>query len=394
MSKAEVLERAEKMLKYAQKYFDLIEFTAEDAARTEPEFLFEVMRMAVKNGAQTLNIPDTVGYTLPHEYENLFRELVEQVPGIREGNVDLSAHCHNDLGVGVANTIAAIRGGATQAECTINGIGERAGNCSLEELVMAMKVRHDQLPFHTNIKIEKLFATSKLLQNITGLILPKNKPIFGDNVFSHEAGIHQDGVLKHKGTYEIMSPESIGRSRETLVMGRHSGKHGFQKKLEQYGLVLNKEQFDHCFEQFTVVADKKKEVYDEDIFNIVSAVLGDIEMGYQVEYFHSFTGNTLRPTASVTLKRDGKTYEAAANGDGPIDALYKSVNAALEIDTKLRDFQIQAVGPNHDAQVQVKIMLEIEDESFVGKGSSTDSMEASIMAYINAINRKVLQEKK
>lgn len=392
MSKEEVLRRITEKMTYARKFFQQIEFSAEDASRTEPEFLFEVIRTAIKSGATVINIPDTVGYAIPTEFGELTRLIVENVPEFKKYEVDLSVHCHNDLGLAVANSIAAVQNGANQVEVTLNGIGERAGNCALEELVMAFKVRKDLLDFHTNIKTELLYPSSKLLQNITGLIVPRNKPIFGDNVFAHESGIHQDGVIKHKETYEIMKPESIGRSIESLVMGRHSGKHAFKKKLEQYGIVLTPGQFDKCFENFTAVADKKKEVYDEDIFNIVSAVLGRFDKGYQLIYFHTYTGNTLIPTGTVKLKKDEEEYTAVAYGDGPVDALFNAIDSALEIKAQLKEFMAQAIGHEKDAQGQVKIMLEIEGEEFVGKGSSTDIMEASVLAYLNAINRKILRE--
>lgn len=392
MSKEEVLKRITEKMTYARKFFDRIEFSAEDASRTEPEFLFEVIRTAIKNGATVINIPDTVGYAIPTEFGELTRLIVENVPEFKKYEVDLSVHCHNDLGLAVANSIAAVQNGANQVEVTLNGIGERAGNCALEELVMAFKVRKDLLDFHTNIKTDLLYPTSKLLQNITGLIVARNKPIFGDNVFAHESGIHQDGVIKHKETYEIMKPESIGRSIESLVMGRHSGKHAFKKKMEQYGIVLTPEQFEKCFENFTIVADKKKEVYDEDIFNIVSSVLGRFEKGYQLTYFHTYTGNTLIPTGTVKLKKDEEEYTAVAYGDGPVDALFNAIDSALGIKAQLKEFMVQAIGHERDAQGQVKIMLEIEGEEFVGKGSSTDIMEASVLAYLNAINRKILRE--
>lgn len=392
MSKEEVLKRVEKMMAYARKKFDQIEFSAEDASRTEPEFLYEVLRTVVKNGGRAVNIPDTVGYAIPSETGEFFKGIVENVPELVSEGVDLSAHCHNDLGLAVSNSIAAVQNGATQVEVTMNGIGERAGNCALEELVMSFNVRQDLLEYKTNIKTELLYPTSKLLQNITGLIIPRNKPIFGDNVFAHESGIHQDGVLKHKETYEIMKPESIGRSIESLVMGRHSGKHAFKKKVEQYSITLSPEQFNECFEKFTQVADKKKEVYDEDIFNIVSSVLGGFDKGYKLEYFHSYTGNTLVPSGTVRLKKGDKEYMDVAYGDGPVDALFNAIDAALGIKAQLHEYQIQAIGHTKDAQGQVKLMLEIDGEEYVGKGSSTDIMEASVLAYINAINRKILSD--
>lgn len=392
MSKEEILKRVEKMMAYARKKFDMIEFSAEDASRTEPEYLYEVIRCVAKNGGRAFNVPDTVGYGIPSETGSFFKGIMDNVPEIKEYGIDISAHAHNDLGLAVANSIAAVQNGATQVEVTLNGIGERAGNAALEEIAMAFKVRKDLLDFHTNIKTELLYPTSKLLQNITGLIIPRNKPIFGENVFAHESGIHQDGVLKHRETYEIMKPESIGMAIDSLVMGRHSGKHAFKKKIEQYNIKLTPEQFNQCFDNFTEVADKKKEVYDEDIFNIVSQVLGGFERGYKLEYFHSYTGNTLIPSGTIKIKKGDQEYIETAYGDGPVDALFNAIDQALNMKTELLDFQIQAIGHSKDAQGHVKIMLRIGKENFVGKGASTDIMKASVLAYINAVNRKVLRD--
>lgn len=392
MSKEDILKRVEKMMAYARKKFDLIEFSAEDASRTEPEYLYEVIRCVAKNGGRAFNVPDTVGYAIPSETGAFFKGIIDNVPEIKEYGVDISAHAHNDLGLAVSNSIAAVQNGATQVEVTLNGIGERAGNAALEEIAMAFKVRKDMLDYHTNIKTELLYPTSKLLQNITGLIIPRNKPIFGENVFAHESGIHQDGVLKHRETYEIMKPESIGMVIESLVMGRHSGKHAFKKKIEQYKIKLTPEQFNESFDKFTVVADKKKEVHDEDIFNIVSQVLGGFERGYKLDYFHTYTGNTLIPSGTIKLRKGDKEFIETAYGDGPVDALYNAIDQALNMKTELLEFQVQAIGHSKDAQGQVKVMLKIGDDNFVGKGSSTDIMEASALAYINAVNRKVLRD--
>jgi len=392
MSKEDILKRIEKMLAYARKKFKLIEFSAEDASRTEPEYLYEVVRCVAKNGGNAFNVPDTVGYGIPSETGAFFKGIIDNVPEIKEYGMDISSHAHNDLGMAVANSIAAVQNGATQVEVTLNGIGERAGNCSLEELVMAFNVRKDLLDFKTNINTELLYPTSKLLQNITGLIMPRNKPIFGENVFQHESGIHQDGVLKHRETYEIMKPSSIGMSVEGLVMGRHSGKHAFKKKIEQYKIKLTPDQFNDCFDKFTQVADKKKEVYDEDIFNIVSAVLGGFDKGYKLVYFHTYTGNTLIPSGTVKIVKGDKEFIDTAYGDGPVDALFNAIDSALTIKTELMEYQVQAIGHTKDAQGQVKIMLRIDNENFVGKGSSTDVMEASALAYINAVNRKILRD--
>ncbi len=391
-SKKQILQTIAEKLTYARATFDQIEFSAEDASRTEPDFLFEVIRTAIGHGATTINIPDTVGYAIPDEFGRLIQSIRLNVPEVK--TVDLSIHCHNDLGLAVANSLAAIVAGATQVEVTLNGIGERAGNCSLEELVMALFVRKDILDYTTGIKTERMYPASKLLQTITGLIIPRNKPIFGDNAFSHESGIHQDGVLKHRETYEIMSPEKIGRTSETLILGRHSGKHSFQDKLNQYNIKLNPEQFEKAFERFSSLADKKKEVYDEDIFDIVSHILGRIPTGYQLVDFNCHTGNSLMPTATVKIRKEDEEFVASTTGDGPIDALFMSIESAIGLKTKLKEYIIQAIGSGKDAQGQVKLILEIDGQNYVGRGSSTDIIEASAIAHINAINRHYLRKSK
>jgi len=385
MSKEQILARIAQQMQYARRFFDQIEFSAEDASRTEPEFLFEVIRTAVRSGATTINIPDTVGYAVPAEFSGLIASIGREVPEI-EG-VDLSVHCHNDLGLAVANSLASLVSGAAQVEVTLNGIGERAGNCSLEELVMVLNVRKDLLNFSTGINTHLLYPTSQLLQKITGLIIPRNKPIFGDNAFSHESGIHQDGVIKHRETYEIMNPKHIGRSSETLIMGRHSGKHSFKEKLEQYGMQLDQEQFESAFKLFTEIADRKKEVFDEDIFGIVSTVLGQLPSGYRLDYFHTYTGNAIIPTATVKLLNGEEELIASETGDGPVDALFRAIDAATGLKTRLREYIVQAIGSGKDAQGQVKLSLEIGGVEFVGRGTSTDIVQASGMAHLNAVNR-------
>lgn len=394
MNKQEILASIADMMDYARKYFDEIEFSAEDASRTESDFLIESIKTAIDHGATTINIPDTVGYAIPSEFGQLIRTISTSLPRFKAQGIDLSVHCHNDLGLAVANSITAIQNGATQVEVTLNGIGERAGNCSMEELVMAMRVRNDLIGFHTTIRTEQLFATSKLLQNITGLIIARNKPIFGDNVFSHESGIHQHGMLNHPDTYEIMKPQHIGRSAETLVMGRHSGKHSFRDKLKEYGIRLTKEQFEMAFRRFTHVADLKKEVYDEDIFSIVASILGKFTDGYQLDYFHIYSGNTLIPTATVKIKQNGKDLITAETGDGPVDALFRAIDAVVGLNIRLKEYLVYAIGSGKDAQGQVKLIAEINGSNFVGKGSSTDIIEASALAYLNAINRFLFRNNK
>jgi 2-isopropylmalate synthase len=388
MSKEQVLAKIAALLEYASQYCSLIEFSAEDASRTEPDFLLEVIRTAIAHGAKTINIPDTVGYALPSEFGELIKMIVAVIPEIKD--IDLSVHCHNDLGLAVANSLAAVQNGATQVEVTLNGIGERAGNCSLEELVMTLNVRQDMLKLNTGIKAELLYSASRLLMAMTGLIIPRNKPVFGDNAFAHESGIHQDGVIKNRDTYEIMRPQSIGRSLETLVMGRHSGKHAFKKKLEQYGVHLNAEQFERAFQQFTILADKKKEVYDEDIFEIAATILGRVTPGFQLIYFHAFTGNSILPTATVKIRKEGEDLLASSTGDGPVDALFQAIEAAVKIQCKLREYTIQAIGSGQDAQGHVNLRLEIAGQEYTGRHSSPDIIEASATAFINAVNRYCL----
>jgi len=390
--KEELLETISEKLTYARKYFERIEFSPEDASRTERSFLIDVIRTAIGAGATTVNIPDTVGFAIPTEFGDLIAFLRENIPEFKARSVDLSVHCHNDLGLAVSNSLAAIQNGANQVEVTVNGIGERAGNCSLEELVMALKVRSDIFACRTGVNPRLLYPTSKLLQYITGFVIAKNKPIFGDNVFSHESGIHQDGVLKNPATYEIMDPEEIGRTTETLIMGRHSGKHSFRKKLQQYGISLPKDQFERAFSKFMHIADAKKEVFDEDIFNIIASILGSYPQGYQLNYFHVYTGNTLLPTAAVKIKNSKKEYVSSATGDGPIDALFRAIDSALGLRPKLREYMVNAIASGKDAQGQVKVTMELDGKQFVGRGTSTDITEASALAYINALNRHFLEK--
>lgn len=385
MSKKEVLNSIGENLRYAKYYFDEIEFSPEDATRTERDFLYEVIRTAIKNGATTINIPDTVGYTIPEEFEDLIKSIIRNVPEISE--IDLSVHCHNDLGLAVANSLSAISAGATQVEVTVNGIGERAGNCSLEELVMAIYVRKDYLPFSTSIKTKNLYKASKLLESLTGLIIARNKPIVGENAFLHEAGIHQHGVINNRKTYEIMKPKEIGRDNDNLVLGRHSGKHSFREKLKYYNLKLSKEQFEKAFLRFQNIADKKKEVSDDDILIIVSNVLGQYPNGFKLEYFDVKTGNKIYPSATVKIVKGKNKFVSSSVGNGPIEAVFNAIDSAIGIETKLNDFVVSGVGSGRDSQGQVKVVIKANGKNYVGRGNSTDIIEASANAYINAINR-------
>jgi len=387
MSEEQVLSSITEHIGYARNQgFELIEFSPEDASRSDWDFMIRALKTAVAAGANTLNIPDTVGYAMPDEFGGWMSRLREEIPELGD-SVLLSAHCHNDLGVAVANSLAAIKAGANQVEVTLNGIGERAGNASLEELVMCLNVRRDLWDIQTGIKTEFLYPTSKLLQNITGLLISRNKPIFGDNVFSHEAGIHQHGVLKHRETYEIMDPAHIGRSRESLIMGRHSGKHALKEKLKQYNIILHGDQMDAFYRKFTVIADKKKEVYDEDLFSLVSEVLGDLPAGWRLETFQTWTGNKLIPSATVVMKKGEEISMGTQAGDGPVDAVFKSIEECTQTPGRLTEYVIQVVGSGKDAQGQVKLQVNFDGVLVDGKASSTDIIEASALAYINALNR-------
>lgn len=394
MSEEQVLASIEEHVAYAREQgFDIVEFSPEDASRSEWNFMVEALKTAVRAGATTLNIPDTVGYAMPDEYGARMAALKKEIPELGNG-VLLSAHCHNDLGLAVANSLAAIKAGADQVEVTLNGIGERAGNAAMEELVMGLKVRQDFWNVETSINHQLLYSAGKLLQNITGLVVPRNKPLFGDNVFSHEAGIHQHGVIKHRETYEIMDPSDIGRPRESLIMGRHSGKAALKEKLNQYSIKLNEEQMSKLYEDFTVIADRKKEVYDEDILSLVSNILESTPSGWQLKTFkvETGTGKYDIPTARVTMINGDKKLSCARAGDGPVDAMFKAIDRCTGVSGRLTEYIIQAVGSGKDAQGQVRLQVDFDGMRVDGKSSSTDIIEASALAYINALNRKNLMD--
>ncbi len=391
MEKKDILASIKKSLQYAGKFFKEIEFSAEDATRTDKKFLFEVIETALQNGATTINIPDTVGYSVPGEFFDLINEIKTNFSEFNER--DLSVHCHNDLGLAVANSLEAVKAGATQVEVTVNGIGERAGNCSLEEFVMSLKVRQDIFNFDSGINTTAIYKTSSLLQNITGLLIPRNKPIIGDNAFLHEAGIHQHGILSKRETYEIMDPQKIGRNSESLVMGRHSGKNSFREKLLDYNIKLSKKEFDKVFQKFMSLADKKKEVYDREILEILPKDSGRINLGFKLENFYSCTGMGVIPSCTLKLKRDEKEYISSVTGNGPIDALFGALSEAAGIYPELKEYTIQAIGSGTDAQGHVKVVIELGSSVITGRGTSTDILEASAIAYLNAINEYILKMK-
>ena len=383
----EVLEAAVAAVKRAKGYTEDVEFSPEDAHRTNQDFLCRVVEAAIKAGATTINIPDTVGYGLPWEFGERIRDMMNRVPGMER--VVVSAHCHNDLGLGVANSLEAIRAGARQIECTINGIGERAGNASLEELVMALRTRRDFMKFDTGIRTEEIYRTSKLLQSITGVKVQPNKAIVGANAFAHEAGIHQHGVLQDPLTYEIMTPESVGVPKSQLVLGKHSGRHAFKKRLQELGAELTEEDLNKAFGRFKDLCDRKKEVFDEDLLALVEDERLATSEGYILEHLQFTSGTNIVPTATVRLKLQEELRQESGWGDGPVDAAYKAIDLITKIPGKLLEYQIRAITAGKDALGEVTTAVEIEGERVVGKGSSTDVIEASVRAYLNAINKVV-----
>ncbi len=387
MTTGQVVERAVASVKRAKAVCADVEFSPEDAARTEVDFLCEVVEAAIAAGATTVNIPDTVGYATPTQYARVIRTLVERVPNINEAII--STHCHNDLGMAVANSLAGVEAGARQVECTINGIGERAGNAALEEIVMALKTRHDYYGLTTNIKTERLYPLSRMVSTITGLKVQRNKAIVGQNAFAHEAGIHQDGMLKERSTYEIMRPEEVGVPKTDLVLGKHSGRHALRDRVTELGYHLADAQIEALFNDFKALADKKKEVYDEDIVVLIEKHILDVTPHWKLESLHTTAGTSVIPTATVCIRRpDGAVVQDAAIGDGPVDAIFKAVERVTGIAANLREFAVRGVTAGKDAQGEVSLELEVEsdDRTFRGRAASTDIIEASAEAYINAVN--------
>jgi len=390
----QVIEKAVEAVKIAKEFTEDVEFSPEDATRSEKEFLVELISRVIEAGATVINIPDTVGYTTPDEYYQLFRYLIEKCQDADK--VIFSAHCHNDLGMATANSLAAVRAGARQIECTINGIGERAGNTALEEVSMAIYTRGEYFNVRTNIKTQEIIKTSMLVRTVTGMVVQPNKAIVGDNAFAHESGIHQDGVLKNPLTYEIMTPESVGLASNKIVLGRHSGRHALKDKLIRLGYVLDEQQFEEVFYRFTELADKKKEVYDEDIVAIVDdATRKKTYQRYELIKLHVFTGKGTTPTATVKLKDNelldengnAKVLTEAATGDGPVAAIFNAIDRITGINTKIKSYRLQPISEGRDAQGQSNVLLQINDKMYAGKGVSTDILEASAYAYLDAINR-------
>ena len=391
MEPAKVLASAVKAVKRAASYTPNVEFSCEDAVRTRLPFLAEVVEAVIAAGATTVNIPDTVGYTIPFEYFNIIKYLKDNVPNIDQAII--SVHCHNDLGLSVANSIAAIQAGARQVECTINGIGERAGNCSLEEFVMILKTRGDILPFYTNVATEQLTPSSRLLSTITGIGVQPNKSIVGANAFAHEAGIHQHGMMMDKSTYEIMTPESVGLAASALVLGKHSGRHAFKKRLEELGYDLDDEKINRAFDRFKTLADLKKEVFDEDLDAIVADESREDEK-FKLGYITVTCGSFAVATATVQLEIDGTPVRTAELGDGPVDATLKAIKKLTKTKANLMQYNVGSITGGTDAQGEVTVRVSEGNHVVVGKGSSTDIIEASAKAYVHALNRLNLKQKR
>ncbi|MEE8347976.1 MAG: 2-isopropylmalate synthase [Acidobacteriota bacterium] len=384
-SRSEVLEQATEAVKIARDLCSDVEFSAEDATRSDIDYLAEIFEAAIANGATTINIPDTVGYTIPQEYGPFIEKLLSKIPN-RDRAV-FSCHCHNDLGLAVANSLVALENGCRQVECTVNGIGERAGNASLEEIVMMLHTRKDQLAYHTDINTEEIYRSSRLLSNLTGAFVQANKAIVGKNAFAHEAGIHQDGVLKNALTYEIMTPQTVGIVSSTLVMGKHSGRHALSKKYEELGYQLNKEELERAYFFFTKLADQKKEIYDEDLIAIIQDGIKTIPDTYKVSYVHASGGNQEISSAVVRLEKGEELFVESACGDGPVDAIYKTVDRITGMKGRLLDYSIQSVSRGKDALGEVFVHVRFNNRSYSGKAASVDVIDASARAYLNAVNK-------
>ncbi|NQT71253.1 MAG: 2-isopropylmalate synthase [Chloroflexi bacterium] len=382
----QVLEQARAMVARAKKHLDNVEFSPMDATRTDRKFLYQLLRAVIDAGATTVNIPDTVGYTMPKEFGSLIQGIKRNVDNIEKAVI--SVHCHNDLGLAVANSLAAIDSGARQIECTVNGIGERAGNASMEEIVMAIKTRHDLMKYSTDINTERIYKTSRLVSDFTGMYVQPNKAIVGANAFRHESGIHQDGIIKERTTYEIMDPESIGLSGTTLSLGKLSGRHAFRKRLESLGYALSDDEINRTFAAFKELADKKKEITDRDLEAIISEELRTISEIYHLEQVQVSCGDLTMPTASVRLTGpDGKILSDAAQGTGPVDAVYRAINRLVKVPNELIEFSVKSVTEGIDAIGEVTIRIESEGKRYAGRGAHTDIIVASARAYMNALNR-------
>ncbi len=385
LSREEALKRAVEMVSHARSYVDDVEFSPMDATRSDVPYLYAVVEAVIEAGAGTVNIPDTVGYAMPEEFGSLIKGIKDKVRNSNKAVI--SVHCHNDLGLAVANALSAIRNGAEQVECTVNGIGERAGNCSMEEVVMALRTRKDFYGADTKINTEEITRTSRLVTKITGMPVQPNKAIVGANAFAHESGIHQDGLLKERTTYEIMRPESIGLVKTRLVLGKHSGRHAFRDRLKEMGYELSDEELNKAFERFKRVADQKKEVFDEDLEAIISDEIQQIKEIYALKHLYVESGTDTTPTATVELEVDGKAVKQTGKGDGPVDAVYRTIAAITGTKSRLEAYLVKGITGGTDALGEVTVKLEEDGKKVTGHGADTDIIVASAKAYVNALNK-------
>jgi 2-isopropylmalate synthase len=385
MTADQVLDQAVASVKYAKKFCSDVEFSAEDAFRSDPDFVCKVFGAAIAAGALTVNFPDTVGYAMPGEFGDRIRYVKEHTPGMEKAC--LSVHCHNDLGLAVANSLSAIANGADQAECTVNGIGERAGNASLEEIVMSLRVRSDFLKADTRIDATQIYAASRLVTQVTGVKVQPNKAIVGENAFAHEAGIHQHGVLANRATYEIMTPESVGISKNQMVLGKHSGRHAFEDRLKDLGLTVDAKTLETVFAAFKDLADKKKVVSDRDIEALVMGAASAVPETWKLDHWAVNTGSALGATGTIRLQyKDGKFSKEVSMGDGPIDSIFKAINQIVGKEPELELYEIGAITGGSSSQGETMVKISWDDRHYNGRGLSTDVVESSIKAYLSAIN--------
>lgn len=388
--KEEILAMAVDAVKYAKSKMADIEFSPEDASRSEKTFLYQILEAVIEAGATTVNIPDTVGYGVPQEYAQLIADIKNNVPNINKAVI--SVHCHDDLGLAVANSLAAVCTGARQVECTINGIGERAGNASMEEIVMALRTRHDFYKCTTGINTKEICRASRLVSKLTGFVVPPNKAIVGANAFRHESGIHQDGVLKERSTYEIMSPEDVGANiHGNLVLGKHSGRHAFKTRLTALGVELNDDNLNKAFDRFKALTDKKKNVFDEDLLAIVEEESEVVHKTWTLESLVVTSGTNRKPEVTVSLRSGEEVFTVDSTGDGPVDACYKAIDKITGVKGELLEYSIQSVTEGKDALGEVTVKAKINDTSVIARGTSTDIVEASVKAYLHAVNKTIIK---
>ncbi len=389
--KAKAIEMATAAVKHARQYTDDVEFYTEDSGRADPVYLFEILEAVIGAGATVLNIPDTTGYAIPYEFGVLIHNIRQKVANIDK--VTISVHCHDDLGMAVANSLAGVRNGARQVECTVNGVGERAGNAAMEEIVMAIRTRRDFFDIDTGINCLEFYRTSRMVAEMLAIDVPPNKAVVGSNAFAHSSGIHVDGVLKKRETYEIMKPEDVGSPKSRVVLTARTGRHGLRHQLEELGYRLSKDELEQVYQRFLIIADKKKEVFDEDLAAIVTDEVRTVEQVYTLEYMHVACGTGTLPTASVKIRtKDDKVTQAAACGDGPVDAAYEAIRQATGLSPKIENYSIRAVTAGKEALGEATVRIKSDKRSFIGRGVSTDIIEASAKAYIDAINRMVTAE--